>query len=323
MLSGIPQIYGERVLASWNGNEDAAIFELDDKRYGILTIDFITPVVDDAFTWGQIAATNSISDVFAMGGRPLVALNVVCFPTKYLELDVLKRILEGGFERVRSSGAFLVGGHSVQDDEPKYGLVVYGEAEKSKLWRTSGALEGDKLILTKPIGTGIAITAIKAGMIEDDRTRIQAEESMKKLNMIELNDELHAHVHAATDVTGFGLAGHLRDMLNESLDCHLNIKSIPLIDGVKELADMGLIPEGAYRNQSAYEKYVDVNQNEFEQSDLDMLYDAQTSGGLLLAVSSEKADELLNHIRKKNFEFACIIGKFLNGTGRIKISEVI
>lgn len=254
-----------------------------------------------------------------MGGRPLIALNVVCFPTKYLELDVLKKILDGGFERVRSAGAFLLGGHSVQDDEPKYGLVVYGEAEKSKLWRTSGACEEDKLILTKQIGTGIAITAIKAGMIENESTRIQAEESMKKLNMIELPDELHEHVHAATDVTGFGLAGHLSDMLNESLDCNLHIKSVPVIEGVKELADMGLVPEGAYRNQAAYESHVDVNENDFARSDLDMLYDAQTSGGLLLAVSPEMSDEILNHIRQKGFEFADIIGEFQTGTGKIKI----
>ena len=315
----MPQVYGERILASWNGNEDAAVFELDEKRYGILTVDFITPVVDDAFTWGQIAAANSLSDIFAMGGRPLVALNVVCFPTKYLELDVLKNVLEGGFERVRNAGAFLVGGHSVQDDEPKYGLVVYGEVEKSKLWRTSGACEGDKLILTKQIGTGIAITGIKAGMIEDESTRQQATDSMKKLNAINLPDELHESIHAATDVTGFGLAGHLSDMLNESLDCHLCIKSVPVIEGVKELADMGLIPEGAYRNQAAYEDVVDVNKNEFSQSDLDMLYDAQTSGGLLLAVSPEKTDAVLNHIKAKGFEHAKIIGVFETGTGRIKI----
>ena len=254
-----------------------------------------------------------------MGGRPLVALNVVCFPTKYLELDVLKNVLEGGFERVRNAGAFLVGGHSVQDDEPKYGLVVYGEVEKSKLWRTSGACEGDKLILTKQIGTGIAITGIKAGMIEDESTRQQATDSMKKLNAINLPDELHESIHAATDVTGFGLAGHLSDMLSESLDCHLCIKSVPVIEGVKELADMGLIPEGAYRNQAAYEDVVDVNKNEFSQSDLDMLYDAQTSGGLLLAVSPEKTDAVLNHIKAKGFEHAKIIGVFETGTGRIKI----
>ena len=316
----MPQIYGGRISASWNGNEDAAVFELDEKRCGVLTIDFITPVVDDAFTWGQIAAANSLSDVFAMGGRPVIALNVVCFPTKYLELEVLKNILEGGLERVKTSGAFLVGGHSVQDDEPKYGLVVYGEVEREKLWRTSGAIAGDKLILTKLIGTGIAITAIKAEMIEDELTLAEATESMKKLNDISLPDDLHESVHAATDVTGFGLAGHLSDMLNEKLDCKLFLKNLPVISGVKELADMGLVPEGAYRNQAAYEKAVECeNKNDFSRSDFDMLYDAQTSGGLLLAVSPEKAEAVLNHVRLKGFEYAKIIGEFLDGTGKIKI----
>lgn len=284
-----------------------------------MTVDFITPVVDDAFTWGQIAAANSISDVFAMGGRPIVALNVVCFPTKYLELDILKNILEGGFDCVRKSGAFLVGGHSVQDDEPKYGLVVYGEVDKNKLWRTSGAKPGDKLILTKPIGTGIAITAIKAGMIEDEATRIEATESMKTLNILDLPDDLHKSVHAATDVTGFGLAGHLADMLSNDTNCDLFLSSIPAITGVKDLADMGLVPEGSYRNQAAYEKFIDVDEKKFAQSDLDMLYDAQTSGGLLLAVNPEFADKLLIYIRSKGFEQAAIIGEFKAGTDKIKI----
>ena len=319
-MSGIPQIYGDRILASWNGNEDAAVFELDENRYGILTVDFITPVVDDAFTWGQIAAANSLSDVFAMGGRPIIALNVVCFPTKYLELDVLKSILEGGFERVRSSGAFLVGGHSVQDDEPKYGLVVYGEAEKKKLWRTTGAREGDNLILTKPLGTGIAVTAIKAGMIEDESTVTEATENMKALNIVNLPDDLHMAVNAATDVTGFGLAGHLLDMLGENLDCVINPKILPTIAGVKELADMGLVPEGAYRNMAMYQDSVESD-GEFQQSDIDMIYDAQTSGGLLLAVSPGKSQAVLNHIRKEGFGRAEIIGVFTKGNGRIIVSE--
>ena len=318
MLSGIPKVYGERVLASWNGNEDAAVFELDEQRLGVLTVDFITPVSDDPFTWGQIAAANSLSDVFAMGGRPVVALNVVCFPTKYLELEVLKTILEGGFDRVREAGAFLAGGHSVQDDEPKYGLVVYGEVEKARLWRTSGARSGDALILTKPLGTGIAITAIKADMLEDEATRTEAEASMKMLNNIALPGELHAHVHAATDVTGFGLAGHLHDMLGESLDFRLTLQKLPAIRGVKALADMGLVPEGAYRNQAAFDGFVDVR-GEFVQSDMDMLYDAQTSGGLLLAVSAENAEAVLAHVKHKGFVSAEIIGTFTAGTGRIII----
>ena len=263
----MPKLYGDRVLSSWNGNEDAAVFTLSENMYGILTVDFITPVVDDPFTWGQIAAANSLSDVFAMGGRPVIALNVVNFPTKYLELEILKKILEGGLERVRSSGAFLVGGHSVQDDEPKYGLVVYGEVEKSKLWRTVGAADGDKLILTKPLGTGIAVTAIKAEMLENRSTEIEAVESMKRLNMIELPGHLHENVHAATDVTGFGLIGHLSDMLGENLDCDIKISSIPAITGVKELADMGLIPEGAYRNMSAFQEIVNITEK-FNQSEV-------------------------------------------------------
>lgn len=263
---------------------------------------------------------NSLSDVFAMGGRPIVALNVVCFPTKYLELDTLKSILEGGFERVRSSGAFLVGGHSVQDDEPKYGLVVYGEAEKSKLWRTTGAREGDNLILTKPLGTGIAVTAIKAGMIEDESTVTEATESMKALNILNLPDDFHMAVNAATDVTGFGLAGHLLDMLGGSLNCVINPKILPTIAGVKSLADMGLVPEGAYRNMAMYQDSVESD-GEFQQADIDMIYDAQTSGGLLLAVSPGKSQALLNHIRKEGFGRAEIIGAFTKGNGRIIVRE--
>ncbi len=319
MLSGIPKEYSGRLLASWNSNEDAAVFALDSERLGVLTIDFITPVVDDPYTWGQIAAANSLSDVFAMGGRPIVALNVVCFPTKTLSLDVLKEILSGGFERVRTAGAFLAGGHSVQDDEPKYGLVVYGEVMRSQLWRTTGAKEGDKLILTKPIGTGIAITAIKAEMIEDESTRTEAAESMKALNDIALPPELHGNVHAATDVTGFGLAGHILDMLGENLDCNVFLHKVPAISGVKDLADMGLVPEGAYRNQAAYEGRVDVR-GEFARSDMDMLYDAQTSGGLLLAVSPNFAEAVVNHVRHKGFGRAEVIGTLINGTGRVLIS---
>ena len=251
-----------------------------------------------------------------MGGRPIIALNVVCFPTKYLELEVLAKILEGGFDSVRKSGAFLVGGHSVQDDEPKYGLVVYGEVEKEKLWRTSGAEDGDKLILTKPLGTGIAVTAIKAEMLEDENTRLEAEANMKKLNMIDLPDNLHTDVHAATDVTGFGLAGHLHDMLSEKLDCKIFMNNLPVITGVKELADMGLIPEGAYRNSEAYNMFVEAEKI-FNQADIDLLYDAQTSGGLLLAVKSESAEAILNHIRRKGFDKAEIIGGFVKGSGKI------
>ncbi len=309
------------MLAAWSGGEDAALWTLDEKRLGVLTVDFITPVVDDPRIWGQIAAANSISDVFAMGGRPIVALNIVCFPTKDLELDVLKQILEGGFEKTCESGAFLVGGHSVQDDEPKYGLVVYGEVERDKVWRTIGASDGDVLILTKPVGTGVAVTGIKAGMVEDPDTIAEATRWMTALNSLpaKLSEELHRAIHAATDVTGFGLAGHLLDMLSEgTLDCSLYLNEVPVLPGVVELADMGLVPEGAYRNKAAYEGMVDI-QGEFKASSLDMLYDAQTSGGLLFAVDAKKADELLLFCKQNGFERSAIIGTLASGGGRLKV----
>ena len=312
-------VESDRVLAAWSGGEDAALWTLDERRIGILTVDFITPVVDDPYTWGQVAAANSISDVFAMGGKPIVALNVVGFPTKALSLDVLKRILEGGFERTRAAGAFLVGGHSVQDDEPKYGLVVYGEVERDAIWRTVGGQPGDKLVLTKPIGTGIAITAIKADMIEQEATRTEAIRWMTTLNSLPLDmpGSLHHAVHAGTDVTGFGLAGHILDMLSDgTVDCRLSLNDVPVLPGVRELADMGLVPEGAYRNRAAYEDQVDI-EGSFSQSALDMLFDAQTSGGLLLAVAPEKAGELVAFAEEHGFCHAAVVGTLTKGTGRL------
>ena len=320
-MAEIPHVESNRVLATWSGGEDAALWTIDERRLGVLTVDFITPVVDDPYVWGQVAAANSISDVFAMGGRPIVALNIVGFPSKVLGLDVLKKILEGGFERTRASGAFLVGGHSVQDEEPKYGLVVYGEVERDRIWRTVGGRPGDRLLLTKPVGTGIAVTGIKAGMIEDPRTAEEAERWMTALNdlPLRLNEALHRSVHAGTDVTGFGLAGHILDMLSENtVDCELSLSQIPSIAGVLELADMGLVPEGAYRNREAYEDRVDV-EGEFSLASLDMIYDAQTSGGLLLAVAPERADELLRFCRENGFERSALIGTLTAGTGRIRV----
>ncbi len=322
-MAEIPHVESDRVLATWSGGEDAALWTIDERRLGVLTVDFITPVADDPYVWGQVAAANSISDVFAMGGRPVVALNIVGFPSKVLGLDVLKKVLEGGFERTRASGAFLVGGHSVQDEEPKYGLVVYGEVERDGIWRTVGGRPGDRLLLTKPVGTGVAITAIKAGMIEDPRTAEEAMRWMTTLNdlPIRLPEALHRSVRAGTDVTGFGLVGHILDMLSEGIvDCELSLGKIPLLSGALELADMGLVPEGAYRNREAYEERVDVS-GDFSPSlaSMDMIYDAQTSGGLLLAVVPERAEELLRFCRENGFERSALVGTLTAGTGRIRV----
>jgi selenide,water dikinase len=317
VLADIPPADDERILATWSGGEDAALWKIDDRRLGVLTVDFITPVADDPYVWGQIAAANSLSDVFAMGGRPVVALNVVGFPTKKLGLDILKKILDGGLSKTREAGAFLVGGHSVQDDEPKYGLAVYGEVTEDKVWRTGGARDGDALILTKPLGTGIAVTAVKAGMAENPETVSEAIRWMTKLNDLppRLPEALHRAVHAATDVTGFGLAGHVLDMLGDGLDLDLFQRDVPLITGVLELADMGLVPEGAYRNRAAYEGRVETSGKRRE---ADLLFDAQTSGGLLLAVSPERAEEMLAVCRAAGFDAAAVIGRFASGGGRIR-----
>ena len=323
-MAEIPHVESDRVLATWSGGEDAALWTIDERRLGVLTVDFITPVADDPYVWGQVAAANSISDVFAMGGRPIVALNIVGFPSKVLGLDVLKKILEGGFERTRASGAFLVGGHSVQDEEPKYGLVVYGEVDRDKIWRTVGGRPGDRLILTKPVGTGVAITGIKAGMIEDPRTAEEATRWMTTLNdlPLKLPEALHRSIHAGTDVTGFGLVGHILDMLSENtVDCELALSQIPILIGALELADMGLVPEGAYRNREAYEAQVDVSETfSPARASLDMLYDAQTSGGLLLAVTPDRADALLRFCRENGFERSALIGTLTEGTGRIRVA---
>ena len=312
-------------MADWNGGEDAALWKIDDERLGILTVDFITPVVDDPYIWGQIAAANSISDVFAMGGRPVVALNVVAFPTQTLPLDVLKKILEGGFSKTREAGAFLAGGHSITDNEPKYGLVVYGEVNKDSAWHTTGAHAGDLLILTKPIGTGIAAAAFKTDAAENSETVTEAVRWMTAINDIpvRLTDDLCRAVSAATDVTGFGLAGHILDMLGvqgggELLEFRLSLRNVPLLTGVIDLANKGFVPGGAYRNRKAYTGRVKIGKG-YSPAEVEVLFDTQTSGGLLLAVSPGRAGELLEACRAAGFDRAAVIGEFAPGEGTIAV----
>ena len=308
------------------------MWKIGGKRLGILTVDFITPVVDDPFIWGQIAAANSISDVFAMGGRPIVALNVVGFPTQTLSLDVLKKILEGGFSKTREAGAFLVGGHSVQDAEPKYGLAVYGEVDEDSAWRTTGARPGDLLILTKPIGTGIAATAAKSGIAVNSEPVTEAVRWMTTLNNVpsRLPDGLYRSITAATDVTGFGLAGHILDMLathgeddmispNVKLSLSLSLRDVPLLAGVLDLADRGYIPGGTDRNHDAYGGRVKVN-GHYSSAEIEVLFDAQTSGGLLLAAPPSYSEEILKVCREAGFTRAAVIGEFTSGEGTIEVS---
>ena len=285
-----------------------------------MTVDFITPVVDDPRRFGEIAAANSLSDVFAMGGRPFVALNVVGFPTSCQPIGVLQEILAGGADKVIEAGAVLAGGHSVQDEEPKYGLVVFGEVRTGEEWRVDGARAGDALILTKPLGTGIAATAIKAGLLPEDA----ASEAIK--NMCQLNDlsgtgisrDLRGCIHACTDVTGFGLAGHALDMTGEGLTLNIRASALPILPGVLDMSVMGLIPAGGYSNREHSGALAAIEtSDEMKTFVSDILFDPQTSGGLLLAVERDAADEMLAAL-KGLFPHSAVIGEFSAGTRHIR-----
>ena len=307
----------EELLASWNHGEDAALWKITDERIGILTVDFITPVVDDPRRFGEIAAANSLSDVYAMGGRPVVALNVVCFPTSCEPLSVLQEILEGGARKMIEARAMLAGGHSVQDEEPKYGLVVFGEVESDEKWTVGSAKEGDSLILTKPIGTGIAVTAIKAGFFSPEDTAA-AELNMAKLNAVPqlLPKRLRRAVNACTDLTGFGLASHALDLASEGTSLTIDCAKIPLLPGIAGMADMGLIPAGAYENR----KYVGdkvVNESSLGRFAEDIVFDPQTSGGLLFAVPPREAQEIVGILTENGFPESAVIGSFVKGEEKL------
>jgi selenide,water dikinase len=304
------------LLSGWEHGEDAALWDLGDARAGIFTLDFITPVADDPFLWGQIDAANALSDVFAMGGRVLLALNIVCFPVNCLPLEVLGKVLEGGESKVLEAGGVLAGGHSVEDEEPKYGLAVFGEVDKGKIWNVRGARPGDDLVLTKPLGTGIIATAIKADMAEISHQKA-AMKSMSTLNNILpfLTEEMASHIHASTDVTGFGMGGHLLDMLSPEMDVSLSLSQLPVLPGARENASMGLLPAGAYNNRGTYQERIVSDGIPPEEDDL--LYDPQTSGGLLLAVSSGTGTLLADHLGHHGFPSAKVVGSFQEGSGRI------
>ena len=286
----------DRVLIDYRTSDDAGVYRLDESRALVQTVDFFTPIVDDPFTYGQIAAANALSDVYAMGGRPLTALAIAAFP-KDLDRAVLSRIFAGGLDMLARAGVALLGGHTVQDQEIKFGYAVTGEVHPDRILANAGARAGDALILTKPLGTGIIATALKFGRATE-RSIAAAVESMTTLNQGAANalaDLQSSVVHACTDVTGFGLIGHATEMAAASgVTLELDGGSVPLIEGVRELV-RGNVPGGGRTNRQHFGGGVSLA-GSIEPDLADLLYDPQTSGGLLVAVDPSAAGEAVERL---------------------------
>jgi len=291
--------------------DDAGVYKLSDDLAIIQTIDFFTPIVDDPYDFGQIAVANALSDVYAMGGKPLTAMNVVCFPTKKLDISVLKDILKGGIDKMKEAGVTLVGGHSIDDAELKYGLSVTGTVHPEHLVTNSGAKVGDKLILTKPLGTGIISTALKAGKAEKETTA-KMTKCMATLNKRASELMQEVGVHACTDITGFGFLGHACQLAqNSQVGIKVNSGSVPILTEAREFAKKGLCPGGLGRNREFYGKIVEFS-NQIPDYIQDILFDPQTSGGLLISLAPEKADLLVGRLQKAGVQDAAIIGEIIS-----------
>lgn len=293
ILDKLPKMHDNNLIVGIETSDDAAVYKLSDDIATIQTLDFFTPVVDDPYIFGQIAAANSLSDIYAMGGKPVVALNIVCFPN-CLNINVLGEILRGGADKVIECGAVVVGGHSVQDDEPKYGLSVTGIVHPEKVLKNYGCKVGEKLILTKPLGTGIINTAIK-GEIASKEAYDMAVKVMVTLNKYAGEIIQKYTVSACTDITGFGIMGHGYEMASGSnVTLKLYKENIPYIKEAKEYAEMGLVPEGSYNNRQYLDgKYTLIGVDTWLE---DILFDPQTSGGLLISASGDECDKILEDL---------------------------
>lgn len=288
--------------------EDAGVYKLSEELAIVQTLDFFTPVVDDPYIFGQVTAANALSDVYAMGGRPLTAMNIVCFPVKTMDMSILKEILAGGMDKLREAGVILVGGHSVEDQELKYGLSITGIIHPAKVILNTGARVGDKLLLTKPLGTGIINTALKGGLADEGAVS-RVIECMVTLNRKASELMMEVDVHACTDVTGFGLLGHACEMI-EGTDVGMVIHSdrVPFFPEAKELAEMGLVPGGLYRNREFRINMVEIDPRVPDYL-ADILFDPQTSGGLLISVPGQEADMLLQRMHEEGIGEAALIGE--------------
>jgi len=305
MLCGIDIPEDENVITGMKGFEDAGVYRIADNLALVQTVDFFTPVVNDPYRFGQIAAANALSDIYAMGARPITALNIVCFSPKKFGNDLLREILKGGIDKVAESGASLLGGHSVDDEEIKYGLSVTGLVHTQRVVRNEGARPGDLLVLTKPLGTGILVTAMKGNLLSrETENRLIA--VMATLNSKGSEVMLSAGAHAATDVTGFGLAGHLKEMIKDDLGVEVYSDKLPYFPEAEGLAAKGFLPSAFYKNRDFYTPYVQSKIGGFP---LDLIFDPQSSGGLLIALSEDSMDRFASEALRVSLDY-WVIGRF-------------
>ena len=300
--------------------DDAGVYKISDDLAIIQTVDFFTPIVDDPYWFGQIAAANALSDVYAMGGVPKTAMNLVAFPLKQMDMSVLRQILQGGLDKMKEAGVVLLGGHSVEDNELKYGLSVTGFIHPDRVLTKKDLKVGDRLILTKPLGTGIINTAIKGGLASAEIIETVTH-LMAALNRDAAEIMQDYPVHACTDITGFGLLGHLAEMVVDSeFGVEIQANRVPLLPEALEYAAMGLVPAGLYKNREFRQAMVDISSS-VDTFIQDILFDPQTSGGLLICVARESADDLVDRLKEKGMDKTAIIGKTLpEPKGRIVVT---
>ena len=300
------------VIVGLESADDAGVYKISDDLALIQTVDFFTPVVDDPYWFGQIAAANALSDIYAMGGTPKTALNLVAFPVQQMDLSVLRRILQGGMDKLAEAGATLIGGHSIEDKELKYGLAVTGVVHPERVLVKRNLQSGDRFILTKPLGTGIVNTAIKADLASRELVD-RAIRLMAALNREAAGIMARFDVHACTDITGFGLLGHLAEMVDGSgMTARIFADQLPVIPEALEFAAMGLIPAGAYKNRAYREPMLRIAEA-VPRSLQDVLFDPQTSGGLLICAGKDQASDLMTALREAGVTAATQIGEVLDG----------
>jgi selenide,water dikinase len=319
-LKVLPLISHPDLIAGMEHAEDAGVYRLTDELALVQTVDFFTPIVDDPYTFGQVAAVNALSDVYAMGGAPLTAMNIICFPVKKMDIAILQQILLGGLSKMREAGVLLVGGHSVEDDELKYGLSVTGIIHPQKVLRNRGARAGDRLILTKPLGTGIVSTALKADRV-GEALLAKAIRCMTTLNKTaaELTTATSG-VHACTDITGFGFLGHACEMVaNSDTGMTIHADTVPFFEEIRDLVEDGILPAGLHRNRKFRESLIDRSPDVPDWLE-DILFDPQTAGGLLIAVDADSAEGLVAGMHAHGLSDAAIVGEVVaDPAGRIRL----